>query len=186
MALIIIIFIVINAKGREKTIEEALGIEKNTNFKIIHEEATDKGIIAFCINKNNTNKYLSTAFVSKNIFGYKDLYSGIASIDFINDQRYLTSQYFPAIKDTPLPIYFGIILNDKIEKVSVKERNSSKIKNAEIINTSNGIIWLIYMDGFKGNEFEIIGYSSNGTELYKFTDTIPWNAEQKALKSPYE
>lgn len=42
------------------------------------------------------------------------------------------------------------------------------------------------MDGFKGTKFEILGYSNDGTEIYKFEDIIPENADQKPLKSPYE
>lgn len=98
----------------------------------------------------------------------------------------MTAQYFPAIKKTSLPIYFGVILNDKIEKVSVKQTNSSEIKDAKIIETDDYRIWLLYMDGFKGTKFEILGYSNDGTEIYKFEDIIPENADQKPLKSPYE
>lgn len=175
----------INCNGRKRTVQEALGIGTYNNFRIIHEESTDKGIIAFSINTDTTENYLFTAFISKNLFGYKDLYSGVSSIDGVG-KRDLTAQYFPAIKKTSLPIYFGVILNDNIDEVSVKQSNSSKMENAKIIDAGNTRIWLVYMNMFKGTEFEIVGYSSDGTEIYKFTDTIPWNAEQKPLKSPYE
>lgn len=183
--IITLTFIVINCNGRKKSVKEALGIGSYNNLKIIHEEYTDKGIITFMINTDTTKKYLSTAFISKNLFGYKDLYSGVGSIDGVGE-RDLTAHYFPAIKKTSLPIYFGVILNDKIDEVIVKQGNSSEMKNAKIIDAGDTRIWLIYMNGFKGTEFEVIGYSSDGTEIYKFTDTIPWNAEQKPVKSPYE
>lgn len=183
--LVFVISIVINSNGRKNSVEHALGIETYNNLKIIHEEPTDKGSIVFISNTDNSNKYLSTAFVSKNIFGYKELYSGVSSLEGL-DRIDLTAQYFPAIKKTSLPIYFGVILNDKIEKVSVKQTNSSEIKDAKIIETDDYRIWLLYMDGFKGTKFEILGYSNDGTEIYKFEDIIPENADQKPLKSPYE
>ena len=183
--LVFVISIVINSNGRKNSIEQALGIETYNNLKIIHEEPTDKGSIVFISNTDNSNEYLSTAFVSKNIFGYKYLYSGVSSLEGL-DRIDLTAQYFPAIKKTSLPIYFGVILNDKIEKVSVKQTNSSEIKDAKIIETDDYRIWLVYMNGFKGTKLEILGYSNDGTEIYKFEDTIPENTEQIPLKSPYE
>lgn len=179
--LVILISILINSNGRKDSVKQALGIEANTNLKIIHEEPTDKGSIVFISNTDNSNKYLATAFVNKNIFGYKHLYSGVSSLEGL-DRIDLTAKYFPAIEKTSLPIYFGVILNDKIEKVSVKRNNSSEIKDAKIIETDDYRIWLVYMDGFKGTKFDILGYSNDGTELYKFEDTIPQNAEQKPLK----
>lgn len=183
--LVILISIAINSNGRKNSVKQALGIETNNNLRIIHEEPTDKGSIVFISNTDNSNKYLSTAFVSKNIFGYKDLYSGVSSLEGL-DRVDLTANYFPAIEKTSLPIYFGVILNDKIEKVNVKQTNSSEIKDAKIIETDDYRIWLVYMNGFKGKKFDILGYTNDGTEVYKFEDTIPWNAEQNPLKSPYE
>lgn len=184
-AIVILVFIMFNSKGREGTIEEALNISETNNIKIIHEEPTNKGSIIFAISLNNSNEYLGTAFLNKNLFGYRDLYSGTSSIDGI-DKRDLTAQYFPAIKESPLPIYFGVILNDKIKSVNVKEGNSSEIKEAKIIEAGDKRIWLVYMDGFKGNEFEVLGYSDNGDNIYNFEDTLSWNVEEKPFKSPYK
>ena len=180
--LVILISIAINSNGRKNSVKQALGIETNNDLKIIHEEPTDKGSIVFISNTDNSDKYLSTAFVSKNIFGYKNLYSGVSSLKGL-DRIDLTAQYFPAIKKTSLPIYFGVILNDKIEKVSVKQKNSSEIKDAKIIDTDDYRIWLVYMNGFTGTKFEILGYTNAGTKLYEFEDIIPENAEQKPLNT---
>lgn len=182
---VFLIFIITNSNGRTDSIQEVLDKNSYSNFEIIHEEYTDKGSILFSINVDNNKKYLSTAFVSKNIFGYKDLYSGVSSIDGL-EERDLTIQYFPAIKQTSLPIYFGVILNDEIVKVNVRQSNNSEIKNAKIIDTGDIRIWLIFMEGFKGTAFEIVGYNNSEKEIYKIQDTIPWNVEQKAQKSPYE
>lgn len=162
-----------------------MNIDTTSNFKIIHVEPTDKGSIVFGISSDNSKEYLGTAFVNKNLFGYKDLYSGSSSLDGF-EIRDLTAQYFPAIKQTSLPIYFGVIFNDEIKSVVVQQNNSSKIKDAKIIEAGNKRIWLVYMEGFKGTEFEVIGYGSDGSYIYSFEDTISWNAEQKPLKSPYK
>lgn len=185
ITIIISIVIVMNSKDREKSIDDALNIETNSNYRIIHEESTDIGSIVFGISTDNSKEYLSTAFVNKNLFGYKELYSGVSSIDEL-ETRNFTAQYFPAIKQTSLPIYFGLILNNEIEAVSVKQSNSSELKEAKIIEADNKRIWLVYMNGFKGSEFEVLGFGSDGTYICSLKDTTPWNVEQKPLKSPYE
>ncbi|MDV4149976.1 hypothetical protein R0131_03920 [Clostridium sp. AL.422] len=162
-----------------------MNINATSNFKIIHEESTDKGSIVFGISSNNSKEYLGTAFVNKNLFGYRELYSGTSSIDGF-EKRDLTAQYFPAIKQTSLPIYFGVILNDKIKTVSVKQSSSSEMKDAKIIEAGDKRIWLVYMSGFKGTEFEVLGYDNDGSYIYSFEDTITWNVEEKPLTSPYK
>lgn len=181
----LLIFIIINKSDREKSIEAALNFDKSSNSRIIHEEPTGNGSIVFSIGSNNSNEFLSTAFVNKNLFGYKDLYSGTSSLDGL-DIRDLTASYFPAIKQTSLPIYFGVIFNDEIQSVAVKQNNSSKIKDAKIIEADNKRIWLVYMKGFTGTEFEIVGYNKNNDSIYTFKDTFSWSVEQKPFKSPYE
>ena len=179
------IFIFINRIGREKNIVNALNIDTTSNYRIIHEEPADKGYIVFGINSNDSKEYLSTAFVNKNMFGYKELYSGTSSVEEF-DKRDLTAQYFPAIEKTSLPIYFGIILNDEIKSVSVKQGDSSEIKDAKIIQAGDKRIWLVHMSGFKGIEFEVLGYNNNGDCIYSFEDTTTWNVEQKPLESQYK
>lgn len=179
VAIISLIFIVINGTGRESSIEETLNIA-TSNYRIIHEERTDEGSIIFGISSDESKEYLGTSFVNKNLFGYKEMYSGVSSIDGF-EVRDLTTQYFPAIKHTSLPIYFGIILNDEVKKVSVKQSNSSEMKEAKIIEAGDKRIWFVYMNGFEGNKFEVLGYSSDGSCIYSFEDTIPWNVEQKPL-----
>ena len=181
----IIIFVLVNSNVRRNSIEEALNIDKSSNFKIIHEEITDKGSIVFGIGSNSSKEYLGTAFLNKNLFGYRELYSGTSAIDGFQE-RDLTTQYFPAIKQTSLPIYFGVIFNDEIKKITVKQNNSSEMKEAKIIKAGDKRIWLMYMNGFKGNEFEVLGYDNDGTNIYSFEDTTTWNVEQKPLASPYK
>lgn len=60
------------------------------------------------------------------------------------------------------------------------------MKEAKIIEAGDKRIWLVYMNGFKGNEFEVLGYDNDGTNIYSFEDTTTWNVEQKPLASPYK
>ncbi|MBE6055133.1 MAG: hypothetical protein E7212_14760 [Clostridium sartagoforme] len=70
--------------------------------------------------------------------------------------------------------------------MNVKESNSSEVKTAKIIDAGDKRIWLVYMDGFKGNEFEVLGYSDGGDYIYSFEDTFSWNVEKKPVRSSYK
>jgi hypothetical protein len=59
-------------------------------------------------------------------------------------------------------------------------------KNAKIIETQYMRIWLIYMNGFKGSNFDIVGISQEGKELVNISDISPWKVDQKSLRSHYK
>lgn len=184
IVIVILIFSIISSSGRSKSIEGALNLQNNS-FQIIHEEKTDKGVIVFGMSFSEGKKGFFTSFLNKNIFGYKDFYSGGLVIED-NYPRDLTNNYFPAIKRTSLPIYFGLVINEEITKITVNEVGSDEVKEAKIIEDSGERIWLVYMKGFKGKEFEISGYNKNGEEVYKLKDETTWEVEKEPMKSPYK
>jgi hypothetical protein len=104
-----------------ETIGEAITTPSSKPISIIHEEKTDKGSIVFY----NQLGYdgLSTAFVKKNIYGYKTVYSGVqGDIKLVANTFGVSYQYFPSIEKTSLPIYFGVIGNPDISQVKVIEK----------------------------------------------------------------
>ena len=186
---VIIICIIIAMKFMKgaKTIEEALGIPSKNSAKIIAEDKTPKGSVVFAYSKEKDSLY--TSFIRKSLFGYEELYSGVAGdITEASEKLKLSYNYFPAIKQSSLPIYFGVIGEDKIKEVKVKEAESKDgWKSAKIIEAEGKRIWIIYMEGFKGSKFNIVGISESGEEIVSITDNIsPRKAEDKPIKSPYK
>lgn len=176
----------IKYNNNSRTLEEELALSPGNEMTIIHEEKVDKGSMVFCFNEEED--YLYTSFIRKSIFGYENLYSGVqGDVKTIPNTVGLSSSYFLAIKNTSLPMYFGIITNIDIKEVKVKESSSSDgWRNAKIIDTGDIRIWLVSMTGFNGTGFDIVGLDKDGKELYQISDTISWPAEQKSVRSPYK
>jgi hypothetical protein len=176
------LFLTSKLSGSVKTIEEVINSSGSGKTYLIHEEKTNKGSIVFYNHIGYDG--LSTAFIKKNIAGYKAAYSGVqGDVKFVANKFGLTHTYWPAIKKTSLPIYFGVIGNPDINQVKVIEKKRNIESQAKIINARDIRIWLVYMSEFQGSDFDIIGLSSDGKELVKIDGNIsPYYAEQKPFK----
>lgn len=182
LLVIISLFVVVKFNSGGKTIEESITTPGSKPISIIHEERTDKGSIVFYNHLGEDS--LSTAFVRKNIGGYKTVYSGVhGSIKSFTNKFGMSHQYFPNIEQTSLPIYFGVIGNPDISQVKIMEKKRNIEGQAKIINAKDVRIWLVYMNEFQGSEFDIIGLSADGEELTKIDgDISPYYAEQKPFQ----
>lgn len=165
-----------------KTIEEAINIPGSSPINIIHEEKNNKGSIVFGYTSTGNNLY--TAIVRKGIGGYKMVYSGMQSdVKTVLDNFGISYIYLPRIENTALPIYFGMIGNPDINEIKIIEKKRKVEGKAKIIDANGKRIWIIYMDGFQGSDFDIIGLSKSGEELTKISsDIYPHYVEQKPLK----
>lgn len=156
-------------------------------MKIIAEDKTDKGSVVFCYNSEGDALY--TSFIRKNLFGYENLYSGIhCDINIVAKEFGLSYALYPPIKQTSLPIYFGVIGDEKITEIKIKESGSKEgWVSAKIIEATDMRIWLVYMDNFKGSSFDIVGVDEDGKEIVNISDNIaPWKVDQKSERSPYK
>ncbi len=179
--IIIVIVFKVTTSGREKTIEEAINLYNIRSASIIHEEKNSKGSIVFTyISEGNG---LRVSVVKKVIGGYKKVYGTVhGDIKETLEKRGLVYGYFPEIKGTELPIYYGVV-GDEVEAVKVVEKKRNIKKEAKIIHTDEGRIWLVYMEGFQGSDFDIVAFSGEGKEISMVSDDIsPWYVGQKAFK----
>jgi hypothetical protein len=189
ISLLLIMFILITVftlNKRAKTFEEAIPLSQENKMKIIAEDKTDKGSVVFCYNSDDDVLY--TSFIRKKLFGYENLYSGVkCDVTQVSEVFGVSYTIFPPIKQTSLPIYFGVIGNDEVREIKVKESGTEDGgKNARIIETEDMRIWLIYMNGFKGSNFDIIGISEDGKEIVNISDVSPWKVDQEQVRSPYK
>jgi len=187
IALLILCLISIFNLNKNNTLENELSVLTSDSFKIIAEDRTDKGTLFFAYNENED--VLRTSFIGKNLFGYKTLYSGVGTdITKASESLGLTYNYFLPIKQSSLPLYFGVIGNDEVKEVKIKEStNESGWKSVKIIEADNKRIWLLYMNGFTGSTFDIVGVSEDGKDLVNIYDNFsPWTADQKPVRSPYK
>lgn len=159
--LITLIGILFSSQGRTRDINDLI----DDTILGSYEESTTNGSIIFTITSDKGNSYLRTIVANKNLFGYKEIYSGVASIDDMVNP--ITIQYFPRVKNTPLPISFGVILDDNITSVAIKGVDNSFSKEANIVEINNKKLWFIYMDDFNGKTIEVLGYNSGDESVYK-------------------
>lgn len=177
--LIVVSLLIVRFSDGVKTIEEAINPGGSQQIKIIHIEKNDKGSIVFSYTLENDGLY--TAVVRKGIGGYKTVYSGYeGDIKRSSETFGITNSYYPGIKKTELPIYFGVIGDPNINEVKVVEKKRNIEGYAQIINAEDIRLWLIYMGEFEGSEFDIIGLTAEGEQLVKKDDNVaPYYAEQK-------
>lgn len=112
------------------------------------------------------------------------MYSGVqGDVKLILEKFGMSHTYFPSIEKIRLPIYFGLIGNPDISEIRIVEKKRGVVRQAKIIESKDARIWLVYMNGLEGSDFDITGYSKDGKELVKIDGNIaPFYVEQKPLK----
>lgn len=75
-----------------------------------------------------------------------------------------------------LNIYFGVIGNEDIENVKVQDaKNCNVYKEAKIIDTGEIRIWLVYMEGLKGSQFDVVRLSKDEKELTRVSEVVVYS-----------
>ncbi|MBS4538920.1 hypothetical protein GOQ27_10615 [Clostridium sp. D2Q-11] len=143
-----------------KTLEEALNRSKE-EINVIHKENTDKGAIVF-FNDNKDDKDLQVHYMKKTIFGrWQYVYGGVFGDP--NDTAYrlggVHASSFPMIRNTPFPMFQGVVNHPDIEKIKIIDVERDKEYDTKIVRTDSFTLWFNYEDDFKTGEYEIIGLS---------------------------
>jgi len=176
------LFLVVKLTNGVKTIEEAIDTSSSSKVSIIHEEKHGKGSIVFSYVSGGKGLY--TAVVRKDIMGYKTVYSGVqGDVKFVSEKFGISHTYFPSIEKIGLPIYFGIIGNPDISEIRIVEKKREIERQAKIIESNGTRIWLVYMNGLEGSDFDITCYSKDNKEIVTIDGNIsPYYVEQEPFK----
>lgn len=114
-------------KGR--TIEEVFSDPVRFHgAEIIYKEEIDKGCLVFYIPGTKTENYkLGAEYVWKSFGGWAASYYG--GMHSYPPSEKLTSQYFPATKGSPFPMFYGEVLDSSIKKVVIlDEKNGNEVR----------------------------------------------------------
>jgi hypothetical protein len=173
-----LLFLAVKYTYGARTIEEAISTPDLSKIRIIHEEKHGKGSIVFSYVSGGNGLY--TSVVRRSIMGYKTVYSSVqGDVKVVSEQQGISHTYFPNIKKIGLPIYFGLIGKPDISEIRIVEKKREIERQAKIIESEGTRIWLVYMNGLEGSDFDIIGYSKDGMELVKIDGNIaPFYVEQ--------
>lgn len=168
--LIIIIISVICARNifyiNEKQAIEKSGI---SNIDILQLVNIENNTIAFYkknIGEINDNTFLGSAYLNKNIFGFK--FVDNAEISGMKN-NYLSIQYVPIIGNQK---YIQGVINDStVDRIKVFDIQNGKVKLAEIVENEKLKFWYCYLPESNIINLEITCYSPDGikihSELYK-------------------
>lgn len=166
--ILIIITTIIMGKG-EKTIEEALKVDNQNPINILHEEEVSNGVVVFYNHPNKDD--LNAHFIKKKLIGWEYVYGGVqGEISLVIEKRAVVVNSFPKIKNTPFPMFYGIVGNPDIVKIRVIGTESKKEYDAKIVSENN--IWILFMEEFEDESYDIIGVSVDDIEISRFTYSV--------------
>ncbi|MDD2234655.1 MAG: hypothetical protein PHV03_07070 [Desulfitobacteriaceae bacterium] len=175
LAVIVALFIIFNTSiipthSTGNTIEEAIRKSGRNVTEIVHTEEVKDGVVVF-YKKNIGSEGESNAsgYIKKTIWGWEWSYGGEHSDSIGNG---FSTQYFPYSKDTPFPLLFGEIKDQKIKQIIILKIDQENDSEAKIIGTNSDIMWFTFLDKSEGPRFTIIGLSGEGTTLYSETINI--------------
>ncbi len=165
------------------TPQEAALKTRRVVLKTISEEKVQGGEILYFIKNSLDYKKadLAAGYIKKTIWGWEWVWGGehggISSTTKING---FSTQFFPATKGTPFPLYFGAITNPQIDKIKVVELQRNITSEAEISGNGDLRVWHIFMGNLKGSKFSIKSYTKEGKELSYVNENVsPYSADQK-------
>lgn len=165
--------------------QEAVQKSGRNILETIHEEKVSSGEVIFFI--KNSLDYgkgnLAVGYVKKTPLGWKWIYGGehgsIISACYNNG---FSAQFFPAVDGTPFPIYFGAIIDPRIDEVKVVEQQRNITSKAKIVVKGDLKVWYLFMNNLKGSKFSIKAYSK-GEEISVINDDVtPYSADQSPMK----
>lgn len=171
LVLLLFSFLVIRYNSGPKTIKEALSISHPEQINIIHEETTKHGSAVFYHKSSDTG--FSAAVLKKKFGNYKVIYSAAqGDINETLNRFGFTYMFFPSIKETSPPMYYGLIQNPDIAQIKIIEQKRGIDGRAKIIEGIDSRLWLMDMSAFEGSEFQIIALSKDDKEITKRNDNL--------------
>ncbi|WP_044478941.1 hypothetical protein [Paenibacillus antibioticophila] len=129
-----------------KTFDEAIS-ESNVSIDEVFHTTDYKGHTIIFYGERDT---LSVGLIEKTLFGYR-WSIGVGSKMF-NEENQMITRMFSNLHpreirsdDDLVPLVFGIIYDDSIDKIKIKYKDQN-ITEATIIETSKGRIWYCFSD----------------------------------------
>lgn len=148
-----------------KTFDEAIS-ESNVSIDEVFHTTDYKGHTIIFYGERDT---LSVGLIEKTLFGYR-WSIGVGSKMF-NEENQMITRMFSNLHpreirsdDDLVPLVFGIIYDDSIDKIKIKYKDQN-ITEATIIETSKGRIWYCFSDTPINYDPEVQMTYRDGTEI---------------------
>lgn len=165
LAGILILMAISGCGSLEESVAEAKKVVPG-DWEVIHTQEVDKhSTVVFYIN----NDELGAGLFQKETFGWNWLGSGLGPL--VTHPEGLLWRYSDlGSKTTKCYVYYGLVQNPDIDKIEVKTTWGESAK-AQITQSGDYRLWYAFISRpqVPSVDADIIGYSSSGAELYKFS-----------------
>lgn len=142
---------------------------------IIAIEYTDEGAYIF---KNFSENYNICFYMKKSYFGWKYDYDVHSNVAFLKKQSGFSLSQLPKKRHVKKTVYFGKVIDEEINRITFKNIQTQKVKNASINSINNIRFWTMYVDSLKKEDYIISSYSNND----KLISQVEINSEKIEYK----
>lgn len=150
---------------------------------MIHEHVVPNGEVAFFLrNMPNEQINIGAEYIKKTSKGWNRGFGGGigASKDWLGltdteaRKKTFHAGYLPSTEgsygSSPFPMFYGVVLNPDITRITVKDYMTGLEKQAEIIEVEQNFkLFYVFVDKAQGTKFDIIGYTVDGSIKHKVT-----------------
>ncbi len=113
------------------TIVDAIEKTGRNVTKVVYSEEVKGGVVVFFKKSDdNEGESIAAGYVKKTLWGWEWSWGGEHSGATLEG---FSTQYFPYTKGTPFPLLFGEIKDQKIKHVKISKKDSTNVKEAEIV-----------------------------------------------------
>lgn len=157
---------------------------------MIHEHFVPDGEVAFFLRYMPNNQInIGAEYVKKMSKGWNWGFGGSFSSSNVrlglNDtearKETFHVEYFPSTEgsygNSPFPMFYGVVLNPDITRITVKDNMTGLEKQAEVIEVERNLkLFYVFVDKAQGTKFDIIGYAVDGSIKHKETtdESLPF------------
>lgn len=153
------------SKATGKTIEEAIEKSGRQIVKVIHQEKVTGGEVVFFNKSINGGKdyTIAAGYIKKTLWGWEWVIGGEGS--HAGPEQPITEQYFPSLKDSPLPLAFGEISDSQIVRVSIQTDKGTPDRETSIVENGTTRIWFVFLNPSDGPLTKVVGLGQSGQIL---------------------
>ncbi|AJY76489.1 hypothetical protein [Paenibacillus beijingensis] len=158
---------------------------------MIHEHVVPDGEVAFFIrNMPNDRINIGAEYVKKTSKGWNLRFGGgfgasnvtLGLSDTEARKETFHAEYFFSTEGSsygrsPFPMFYGVVLNPDITRMTVKDYMTGLEKQAELIEVERNFrLFYVFVDKAQGTKFDIMGYAADGTIKHKETtdESLPF------------
>lgn len=167
---ILMVFLCLGCSAEESVMDI---LQERDYEAILHHDKVDHGMVVLF----ESDEALETVFLKETSSGWRA--TNDQGGHTVHNFEFTTSQALLPIEDqSPFPLLFGKITNEKVKRIKVQFEGEEK--HPEIMEKQGSLYWFLYLDHVeKDSQFLLKGYKEN----HELVDEFEFNLEQSSETS---